>query len=160
MTFPIALIEDRYMGSYSKGTWLAIDAADIVTEGQSRISWCFENGPGGDDTEAREFWANPPKWIAVGSNPEEARLSLAREKPEKGFLGHSIDTAPKDGTRFISWDGEWWRRDTQWGSVLRGVDGTGWYAWGYYPVHPTRWCSENEVTPEIQRNIDKGNGHV
>jgi hypothetical protein len=67
--FPIAVIEDRYMGSYSKGEWIAVacwddHAMDILA------------GPHGDDIPAMIFWEDPPKWIAAGATPDEAIASL------------------------------------------------------------------------------------
>jgi hypothetical protein len=73
-TYPIAIIEDRYTGVYSKGAWLAIANADEPMPGcsSSRLSFCLAEGPHGDDAEAMAFWRNPPDWIAVGSTPDKA----------------------------------------------------------------------------------------
>jgi len=71
-TYPIAIVEDRYSGAYSNGTWLAIARAELPHRGQSRINFVLSEGPHGDDSEAAEFWLAPPDWIAVGSSPQEA----------------------------------------------------------------------------------------
>lgn len=70
--FPIVVVQDRYGGAYSRGKWLAISEADRLENGAYRIIRCLENGPHGDDSDAAEFWANPPTWIAVGQTPDEA----------------------------------------------------------------------------------------
>jgi hypothetical protein len=83
--YPIAIIEDRYSGVYSGGGWLAIANADMpaVASGEYMpcVSWCLENGPHGDDTEAMVFWHDPPPWIAVGNTPDAA-LAALRAKME------------------------------------------------------------------------------
>ncbi len=80
-TYPIAIVQDRYTGVYSGGTWLAISTADSPYNGQSRANFVLNEGPHGDDSEAAEFWANPPDWIAVGDSPQEAldRLLQGRD---------------------------------------------------------------------------------
>jgi hypothetical protein len=70
--YPIAIVEDRYSGVYSEGTWLAVAQANLPHEGQSRVDFVLTAGPHGDDSEAGEFWADPPHWIAVGNSPQEA----------------------------------------------------------------------------------------
>ncbi len=70
--YPIAIVEDRYSGVYSEGTWLAVARANQPHGGQSRINFVLCNGPHGDDGEAAEFWADPPPWIAAGNSPQEA----------------------------------------------------------------------------------------
>jgi len=67
--FPVAVIEDRYMGAYAKGKWLALACWDEHAED-------ILIGPHGDDTAARAFWDNPPKWIAPGATPDEAIANL------------------------------------------------------------------------------------
>ncbi|HVV94604.1 MAG TPA: hypothetical protein VHD15_14420 [Hyphomicrobiales bacterium] len=84
--YPIAIIEDRYGGCYSGGRWLAIAGADYLENGAYRIVRCLEQGPHGDDSEAQDYWADPPSWIAVGETPDEAvaklraRLSLTEDR--------------------------------------------------------------------------------
>lgn len=69
------IIQDRYMGSYAPGRWLAIDAADV--DGRLQL---IEDGPLGSDPEALDFWARPPDWIAAGHTPNEALLALEAKK--------------------------------------------------------------------------------
>ncbi|MGI9449352.1 MAG: hypothetical protein ACR2QH_01645 [Geminicoccaceae bacterium] len=78
--FPIAIIQDRYSGSYSGGAWLAIAGADEI-DGiwKPRVIDMLEGGPHGDDTDAMMFWADPPSWIAVGNSPDEALANLEAE---------------------------------------------------------------------------------
>jgi hypothetical protein len=74
--YPIAVIEDRYSGVYSGGKWLAISRAHYLENGAYRIVRCLESGPHGDDSDAMEFWAAPPSWIASGETPDEAIRKL------------------------------------------------------------------------------------
>jgi len=76
--YPIAIVQDRYSGVYSGGTWLAVARADLLHEERSRIDFVLSDGPHGDDSEAAEFWAAPPDWIAVGDSPQEALDALLR----------------------------------------------------------------------------------
>jgi len=77
MTYPIAIIQDRYTGAYSRGLWLAIASADTPFGGYvSRSGYCLDEGPHGDDCEAMDFWIAPPPWIAVGNTPDEALRAL------------------------------------------------------------------------------------
>jgi hypothetical protein len=87
-TYPIAIVEDRYTGAYSNGTWLAIAQAELPYRGQSRINFVLSKGPHGDDSESAEFWAAPPDWIAVGDSPQEALDRLLQGfKEARGLLG-------------------------------------------------------------------------
>jgi hypothetical protein len=70
--YPIAIVEDRYSGAYSEGTWLAVAKANLSHGGQSRVDFVLTSGPHGEDRDAAEFWAAPPRWIAVGNSPQEA----------------------------------------------------------------------------------------
>lgn len=80
--YPIAIIEDRYTGCYSGGKWLAIAECDTMENGTYRIVRVLEGGPYGDGTDAMEFWAEPPRWIAVGNTPDEARAKLLAQHEE------------------------------------------------------------------------------
>ena len=75
---PVAVFADRYGGVYSGGPWLAVSSASEPCHGEMRASWVLGHGPFGEDIEARNFWADPPDWIASGDTPEEAisRLEL------------------------------------------------------------------------------------
>jgi hypothetical protein len=35
--YPIAVVEDRYMGTYSRGRWLAMAVADKLENGSYRV---------------------------------------------------------------------------------------------------------------------------
>ena len=70
--YPVAAVQDRYLGVYSGGRWLAVANADEPHEGQPRVSWVLTHGPGSDDLDASGFWNDPPDWIAVGDEPGEA----------------------------------------------------------------------------------------
>lgn len=74
--WPVAIIEDRYHGTYSGGAWIAIAEADSAYGDRTRVSWCLNVGPHGDDTDAMVFWAEPPPWVAVGGTPDAARDAL------------------------------------------------------------------------------------
>lgn len=76
--WPVAIIQDRYSGTYSGGSWLAISEASNMLEERTRASWCLEEGPSGGDTDAMVFWMFKPDWIAVGRTPDEALAALLR----------------------------------------------------------------------------------
>jgi hypothetical protein len=100
--YPIAIIEDRYSGVYSGGNWIAVaQASELLGSSNSRVQFCLtsDDGPYGSDSEAAEFWSDPPDWIAVGETPELAienlrnharptppteRMSFARRGGKKG----------------------------------------------------------------------------
>jgi hypothetical protein len=77
-TYPIAVIEDRYQGTYSNGKWLAISCADYLENGAYRVVRCLEDGPHGDDTEAQMFWSDPPHWIASGDSLAKSHSAPSR----------------------------------------------------------------------------------
>ena len=74
--YPVAVIQDRYQGTYSNGEWLAIANADERHEEMARASWMLTFGPHGDDVEARDFWGSPPDWITAGSTADDAITKL------------------------------------------------------------------------------------
>lgn len=80
VTYPIAVVEDRYSGTYSGGRWLAIAAADAFENGLTRVAFCVEDGPGpsGQDGDAMAFWSEPPAWIAVGNTADAAIENLRK----------------------------------------------------------------------------------
>lgn len=82
--WPVAIIEDRYGGVYSGGAWIAIADADSAFCSRTRVSWCLEDGPHGDDTDAMAFWADPPAWVAAGTTPDAARDALYVANPKLG----------------------------------------------------------------------------
>lgn len=85
--YPIAIIEDRYDGSYSGGSWLAIANSDMdetfVYEGNfvmtTRVLLMLQDGPHGDDPTVRAFWDSPPRWIAAGKTPDAALRNLLQK---------------------------------------------------------------------------------
>lgn len=70
--YPVAVVQDRYRGTYSGGEWLGVAAADATHEHLRRVSRVLAHGPHGCDMEAGDFWADPPRWIAAGATPELA----------------------------------------------------------------------------------------
>lgn len=92
--YPIAIIEDRYTGVYSGGTWLAIAVSDnIEATGESRVQWCLGEGPYGDDSEAADFGRRIPNinWIGVGNTPQEALDNLYAKNTAYNSAAHFND---------------------------------------------------------------------
>ena len=81
--YPIAVIEDRYMGTYIGGSWIAIANCN-----EQRFEEVMEGAHGGDP-DAAEFGRNKPEWIAVGNSPDEAIRNLKQSHRTGGvdFLG-------------------------------------------------------------------------
>jgi hypothetical protein len=77
-SWPVAILADRYQGTYSGGEWLAVANADILIGDELRVAWLLSNGPGDDDLRASDFWfeAKAFDWIAVGDTPEAALRAL------------------------------------------------------------------------------------
>ena len=76
--YPVVVVQDRYGGVYSGGAWLAIGSAPDDLDGMPRLEWVLQIGPQAGDVEAASFWAEPPNWIAVGEDPNEAVAKLQR----------------------------------------------------------------------------------
>lgn len=79
MMWPIAIVEDRYGGTYSLGRWLGIACASKPCgEGStvSRLDYVQSDGPYGGDCEAMMFWSNPPEWIVAADTPNECLAKL------------------------------------------------------------------------------------
>ncbi len=74
--YPIAIIQDRYGGTYSGGLWLAVASCTDMDNGSYLIVRMIEDVPHGSDTETMIFWQSPPDWIAVGNTPNEALAAL------------------------------------------------------------------------------------
>ncbi|AOK61996.1 hypothetical protein WM29_22985 [Burkholderia ubonensis] len=78
----LALLEDRYLGSYSRGVWLAIaDRDEEYLPGITRLQFVLDHddGPFSDDPDAQAFWRDTAPslaWLAVGGSPEEAIANL------------------------------------------------------------------------------------
>lgn len=83
--YPIAIIEDRYQGVYSKGKWVAIPSSDDQQgdfEGhRSSLEYLYEYGFG-NPAEAKDFWYThgDELWIAVGDTPNEALKNLVEKQ--------------------------------------------------------------------------------
>lgn len=84
---PIAIVQDRYGGVYSRGEWIAIggfDARDALADGvHTRLDHVMEHAHG-DDAQAMLFWANVApglRWLAVGATPDEALARLRARTP-------------------------------------------------------------------------------
>ncbi len=82
--FPVTIVQARYGRTYSGGEWLAVANSDGQIDISnfhviSRIEYIMDDGPGGGDTDAMEFWADPPDWIAVGNTPGEALKALEKK---------------------------------------------------------------------------------
>lgn len=81
-THPIAIVEDRYGGTYSGGAWIAIARADspcslVVDALTTRAGYIVTHSDAfGDDASAMGFWADPPEWVAAGDTPQEAVANL------------------------------------------------------------------------------------
>lgn len=82
---PIVIIEDRYGGTYSGGLWVAVASAETQYEGTTRLQFAMEDGVGGDDASAMEFWEHTkPNWAAAGNTPSAAIENLIlQQKPAK-----------------------------------------------------------------------------
>ncbi|MCS6758847.1 MAG: hypothetical protein MO852_07295 [Candidatus Devosia euplotis] len=72
------IMQDRYGGIYSGGEWLAVQQAKRLENGAYRVVRALE-GAYDDDVEAREFWKNPPTWIAVGNTLDQALAALQKK---------------------------------------------------------------------------------
>ena len=77
--YPIAVVQDRYGGCYSKGEWLVISKTTHLENGAYRIIRCLDGDPHGEDFDAQLFWRDPPEWIAAGKTPEEAIANLRKK---------------------------------------------------------------------------------
>jgi hypothetical protein len=79
---PVVIVQDKYSGCYSSGTWIAVAGADtqcrlVVDAVTTRIGYFLHHsGAFGSDTDAMLFWSNPPSWLAVGATPGEALSNL------------------------------------------------------------------------------------
>jgi len=71
--YPIAVFEDRYMGTYSGGEWIAVAECDKQEVPGTRFEIAF-SGTHGSDPEAATFGVMITiiPWIAVGNTPNEA----------------------------------------------------------------------------------------
>ncbi len=86
--YPIAIIEDRYNGVYSKGKWVAIASSrfQMVAFVENCTNFEYLDNYGfGDDCEADKFWDTHKDelWIAVGDTPDEALKNLVEKQLPK-----------------------------------------------------------------------------
>jgi hypothetical protein len=82
--YPLAIIADRYQGTYSGGAWLAIAGIEDPNLGRLALDLLADRvrdapNPWGEDLMAMEFWEAPPSWIAAGATPDEAIAALKRK---------------------------------------------------------------------------------
>lgn len=79
--YPVAIVQDRYSGTYSKGGWLAVANHDEAVSHEQTRWQAVEDGANGDDGSALCFWIDPPPWIAVGDTPDAAfHVLLSRDQ--------------------------------------------------------------------------------
>jgi hypothetical protein len=81
--YPLAVIEDRYGGSYAGGDWIAIACANEPELGGKIIALLNAEdgveGPWSDDVSAMCFWKEPPEFVAVGQTPDSAIAALLKK---------------------------------------------------------------------------------
>lgn len=69
--WPIAILQDRYRGTYTGGDWIAIPQADLAED--------FEATVWGDDLECMDWaerYIRENKRVGVGNTPDEALADL------------------------------------------------------------------------------------
>ena len=100
---PIAIVEDRYGGVYSRGEWIAVgefDARDGSGHAvHTRLDYVMEHAHG-DDVTAMRFWADTApalRWLAVGATPDEALANLRARIPTVTEPGQVPDPPAKRG---------------------------------------------------------------
>ena len=91
--WPVAILQDRYHGCYSKGAWIAIgDFEREAAPGKDRLAWASD-GIYESDGECDDFWhqvrADKIIWLAVGDTPDAALTKLIEQNQEN----------PDDGKR-------------------------------------------------------------
>ena len=77
--YPIVIVEDRYTGSYSRGTWIAFANA----YGDPRES--LDCGAFSDDGAAANYWADEDRsgLVGRGDSPDKALADLRQRFAEK-----------------------------------------------------------------------------
>lgn len=85
--YPVAIVQDRYCGTYSRGEWLAVgdfEARDVRgPRGPTRLDFVMLNAHD-SDPEAMEFWCGEAAelpWLAVGDTPDQALAALYARAP-------------------------------------------------------------------------------
>lgn len=66
--WPIAIVQDRYMGTYTGGDWVAIPRADLAGD--------FDETVWGDDMECMSWAEDNKKIVGIGSTPDAALDNL------------------------------------------------------------------------------------
>lgn len=79
----VLLLEDRYQGVYSKGTWLGIIDPDAPHGDGSRGAFVVDRGPSDGDMGAAAFWDNPPDWIVAGNSPKHVMDLISTKCQER-----------------------------------------------------------------------------
>lgn len=67
--YPFVFVQDRYLGGYSKGKWLASFGAWLGE---------YEDGPLGNDPEAMNYWDKPKNIVASDSVPHVICLAALK----------------------------------------------------------------------------------
>jgi hypothetical protein len=87
--YPVAIVQDRYGGTYSRGEWLAVggfDERDVRgPRGPTRLDFVMLNAHG-SDPEAMDFWTGEARelsWLAVGETPDHALAALYARDPRQ-----------------------------------------------------------------------------
>jgi hypothetical protein len=92
----IVIAQDRYSGVFVDGArgaaaWFAVmDAEDPLSVEEKELYYASSScnridllgqieGPWGEDSEARKFCDNPPKWVAWGPTPDAALKNLQQK---------------------------------------------------------------------------------
>ena len=71
-TYPVAIIESRYSGTYEGGNWHAIPEFDDVVNSEQYQDYMY-----GDDGSALDFWdLEIASTIGVGDTPELALADM------------------------------------------------------------------------------------
>ena len=92
--WPILLLEDRYMGTYSGGKWIAIANGDQ----DGRFAMVLR-GAHDSDPDCVDFWADHWDlwWLAVGATPNEAMGNLIKKVAVRMKMEDaSLEDGPKD----------------------------------------------------------------
>lgn len=113
----IVILQDRYGGCYSGAEWFAIQCAQATDHFVPRLQIVTQEievvGPHSDDCSTREFWFDPPPWIAVGGSPDEALAALLDTAPPEpvatsGRKARSADEyLTLDRPQISSGDADW-----------------------------------------------------
>jgi len=87
--WPIAVVQDRYMGTYTGGRWVAIPDSDRVD---------FETGVWGSDSEAMVWAVGNKNAYGVGDTPD---LALADLYEKIARFGMSARYNPDDRIKML-----------------------------------------------------------